>query len=158
MKRLALIVLFLNVIPLFVNASDYPGALFLTIYPGARAVGMAGAFTAIADDALASYYNPAGLAYQDSKSLSLNHTDWLPMYFFNMHHNYISVALPIYSKITISPSINYLVTQESNLSDIASEDWKYDISPGISIGAKLLPDVGIGATLKYIYSHQPAEG
>src|SRR5581483_6616329 len=35
---------------------------FLTVDVGARAVGMGGAFTSIADDATSLYWNPAGLA------------------------------------------------------------------------------------------------
>jgi hypothetical protein len=39
------------------------GAIFLMIRPGARPSGMGSAFCAIADDATATYYNPAGLAF-----------------------------------------------------------------------------------------------
>ncbi|MCX5794411.1 MAG: outer membrane protein transport protein [Elusimicrobia bacterium] len=39
---------------------------------GERAAGMGGAFTALADDASASYYNPAGLATIGSQNLSLS--------------------------------------------------------------------------------------
>jgi len=48
------------------------GATFLIINPGARAVGMGEAFCGLADDALATYYNPAGLAFQRTVELSLN--------------------------------------------------------------------------------------
>lgn len=39
------------------------GAIFLLIRPGARPSGMGSAFAAIANDATATYFNPAGLAY-----------------------------------------------------------------------------------------------
>ncbi len=39
------------------------GAIFLMIRPGARASGMGSAFCAVADDATATYFNPAGLAF-----------------------------------------------------------------------------------------------
>lgn len=41
------------------------GAGFALFEHGARGVAMGGAFAAVADDATASYYNPAGLAFQD---------------------------------------------------------------------------------------------
>ncbi len=39
------------------------GAIFLLIRPGARPSGMGSAFAAIADDATATYFNPAGLGF-----------------------------------------------------------------------------------------------
>lgn len=39
------------------------GAIFLMIRPGARPSGMGSAFCAVADDATATYYNPAGIAF-----------------------------------------------------------------------------------------------
>ena len=38
------------------------GVLLLLIEPGAKQAGMGEAYSAIADDASAGYYNPAGLA------------------------------------------------------------------------------------------------
>ena len=44
------------------SAAGTSGAQFLKLGSGARAGAMADAFTAVADDAFAAYYNPAGLA------------------------------------------------------------------------------------------------
>lgn len=49
---------------------------FLKIGPSARAVGMAGAFTAIANDATATYWNPAGMVDLTRTALALEHTMW----------------------------------------------------------------------------------
>ncbi len=43
---------------------------FLAIEEGARATGMGGAFTAVADDATAVFWNPAGLAFTDGFKLT----------------------------------------------------------------------------------------
>ncbi len=43
---------------------------FLAIEEGARATGMGGAFTAVADDATAVFWNPAGLAFMEGFSLT----------------------------------------------------------------------------------------
>jgi hypothetical protein len=48
-----------------VSFADQEGtttATFLRMGQGARSEGMGGAFTAVADDAYATYWNPAGLA------------------------------------------------------------------------------------------------
>jgi len=51
------------------------GAIFLMIRPGARPSGMGSAFCAIADDATATYYNPAGLAFLKRNDPLLNYSD-----------------------------------------------------------------------------------
>lgn len=52
------------------------GVQFLKIGIGARATGMAGAFVAVADDPSAVYWNPAGVARLQQRSLSFNHVNW----------------------------------------------------------------------------------
>jgi hypothetical protein len=55
------------------------GAQFLKIGPGARAVGMGEAFVAVADDASAIWWNPAGVARitQNGESrMTFNHSTW----------------------------------------------------------------------------------
>lgn len=51
------------------------GAIFLLIRPGARACGMGSAFVAVADDASATYFNPAGLAFLKVGAPSLTVSD-----------------------------------------------------------------------------------
>jgi len=52
-------------------------AAFDDLGAGARAPGMGGAFTAIADDVYAIYYNPAGLALLDRPTMAASHTQHL---------------------------------------------------------------------------------
>ncbi|MCJ7813427.1 hypothetical protein MUP95_08970, partial [bacterium] len=55
------LILVLNAVS-HVFAVSQAAVLFLMISPGARAAGMGEAFVALADDATAAYWNPAGLA------------------------------------------------------------------------------------------------
>jgi len=49
---------------------------FLKIAPSPRAAGMASAFTALANDATATYWNPAGMVEVTNTAVSLNHVFW----------------------------------------------------------------------------------
>jgi hypothetical protein len=52
------------------------GGQSLKIGVGARAAAMGDAYVALADDATAVYWNPAGIARLSGQSISLNHTSW----------------------------------------------------------------------------------
>jgi hypothetical protein len=65
-------------------------APFLKIEYGARAVGMAGAFVALADDASGIYYNPAGIAELNRFYVHGGHTRW----FADLTYNYATFVLP----------------------------------------------------------------
>ncbi len=53
------------------------GAQFLKLGVGARAQAMGGAFTAVANDASALYWNPAGVARIPNNELIFAYTDWI---------------------------------------------------------------------------------
>ena len=55
-------------------ANKYAGE-FLTHGVGARALGMGSAFVAVADDVTAGYWNPAGIADVDARSVQLMHSE-----------------------------------------------------------------------------------
>jgi hypothetical protein len=50
---------------------------FLKIPVGARATGMGGTFVAVADDASAVYWNPAGIARLSGNTVAVHHVNWV---------------------------------------------------------------------------------
>lgn len=73
--KLFIIIAFLIIfIPTQGMATKYAGE-FLTIGTGARALGMGGAFVAVANDASASYWNPAGLPYITQQQAMVMHAE-----------------------------------------------------------------------------------
>jgi hypothetical protein len=75
------------------GATKYAGE-FLKIPVGARAIGMGGAFTAVADDATSPFWNPAGMVYLPYKELFLEHNEQ----FGNLvNHNFGSAVWPMKS-------------------------------------------------------------
>ena len=59
-----------------VNKTGTTSAKFLSIANGAKSIGLGGAFTSIANDASALYWNPSGIARMHSQNFVFNHTEW----------------------------------------------------------------------------------
>jgi len=84
-------------IALIVLGSSIPGsaqkyaAEFLTVGIGARALGMGGAFVAIANDATASYWNPAGLALLRQREITVMHAS---RFSGIIHSNFVNFIYP----------------------------------------------------------------
>ncbi len=87
------------------ESGGQPGA-FLQYGVGARALGMGGAFFAIADDASAAYWNPAGLAYLQRKEV----TTMQAALFAETQYNYLGYAHPTATKGTFSLGITQLTS------------------------------------------------
>lgn len=53
---------------------------FLLIAPNSRASGLGESGVAVADDAWAQFWNPAGYAFQTETEISFSHANWLPAF------------------------------------------------------------------------------
>lgn len=69
---------------------------------GSRGYGMGGAYAAIADDASAAYWNPAGLSYVSD--ITIMESNWILQDIEGLNINYASVAIPIKNVGTVSGS------------------------------------------------------
>jgi len=71
--------------------ADTPACTFLRIQPDARFTGMGGAGSALADGAIATFYNPAGITGVDRTSFHANYYKWLPGLGLNdMYYDHLS--------------------------------------------------------------------
>jgi len=91
LRRTILLVAMILAVPAGISAGRYAGD-FLDIEVGGRALGMGGAFVALANDGSGPLFNPAGLAQVHRREVNLMHT-WL---FTGMaSHDFASFAAPI---------------------------------------------------------------
>ena len=75
---------------------------FMAIGIGGRALGMGGAFVAVANDVTAGYYNPAGLANLNYPQISLMHSEQ----FGNLvNYDYAAVGIPFGEDMSFGLSI-----------------------------------------------------
>ncbi|MGQ9707363.1 MAG: PorV/PorQ family protein [bacterium] len=107
------------------------GASFLKISVG-RASGMGDAFTALANDASASYFNPAGLAHI-SRQVQFNHANW----FADINHEYLTAVLPVTNFGTIAITANALTMGEIEQTtvDDPKTPAREDEGTGLMVGA-----------------------
>lgn len=126
-------------------------AQFLKIEIGARGLAMGGAFVATADDATATFWNPAGLAHLTSAEVSVHQVDWLS----NMKLKYGNVVIPAGDN-KFGFFLAALDYGEWDVTTIDAPDGTgekfgaQDLALGISYARSLTDRFSFGATVKYI--------
>ena len=137
----------------------------LLIEPGAKQAGMGEAYSAIADDATAGYYNPAGLAFQDrnKKNLQLMHQNWLPSLADDLYYEFLGYSQYAEGWGNFSFNIVYMNLGEqvrtSEHSPTALGTFhSFDVYISGSYGATMTENLSLGLTLKGIYSKLSDQG
>ncbi len=160
MKR-ALILAVAMTIPAALHAQvkvGTAGANFLQIGVSPRAVGMGEAFLAVADDASATYYNPAGLGLLRERQLLLSHTEWPA----DIKCEYLAFATPSpwgSGVVGISSALLHMdrmdVTTPFYPNGTGQTFTARDVAIGLSYSQFLTDKFSFGATAKYIrlYAH-----
>ena len=124
----------------------------MEIEVGSRAIGMGGAFVAIANDATAIYWNPAGLSRISKIEATLVHTNWL----VGSNFDFVGVVLPLgyFGSIAInvtSFSIDEMVVRTVQRPEGTGEKFSVgDLSAGLSYAKNLTDRFSIGVNAKYI--------
>lgn len=126
-------------------------ATFLNIGVGARAVGMGGAFTAIANDASALYWNPAGLTLLERPEVTFTHSDWL----LDIYHEFVGAVLPA-GRHRFGVSLIYLGMPDQVVRTIAEPEGtgKFynasDLALGATWGFQFTDRFAMGISAKYV--------
>lgn len=136
------------------------GLTFLKINPGARPVAMAGAFSAISDDASAVFYNPAGMTRVKRLNGIFSHTEWIS----DISHEYIGLVVPGGLMGTFGVSACFVsmgdiqTTQIDDPTTIMREDngeglptySSSDMALGLSYAYRFTDKFSAGVTAKYV--------
>ncbi|MFH0777007.1 MAG: PorV/PorQ family protein [Candidatus Eisenbacteria bacterium] len=157
-KRIAFSVAFallLCLLPAQVLAVGEAIAPSVTFAPSARSEGMGRAYVAIADDATAAWWNPAGLGFLSNRHLSAMHTKLAPGLADDVYFEYLGFAQARKDWGGVAGSIAYLTYGDIVGTDPSGAETgtftSYEIAPSIAYGTALARDLGIGVNLKVIH-------
>ncbi len=134
------------------------GAQFLKIGVGARPVSMGHAFSAVADDVNAIYWNPAGLAIQEDTQVSASYMH----YFQDVKIGFLGYSTKC-MKGTLGVGVNYLavsgfekrrLTSDGGVGDADDPEGEFgamDTALYLSYARKEIKGIDMGLNLKTIY-------
>ena len=130
---------------------------FMQIEPDSRTPGMGNAGVAIADNASAVFWNPAGLAFQQPETqIALTYANWLPNFNTDLFYNYLVGKTYIEGIGTIGGHITYLNLGEQIQTDEIGREIRsfssYELATGLSYGFRLNNNWAIGTGFRFIYS------
>lgn len=137
------------------------GVPFLLIGPNSRFGGMGETGTAIADDATAIFWNPAGLAYQKvGTEVNFTHSPWLAgLNIGDLFYDFIAGKKYIKSiGGTVGASLTYLnigeviYTDELGNTDPTKNYKAYEMALAVAYATQLGSDWAGGITGRFIYS------
>ena len=134
-----------------VNKTGTTAAKFLSIEVGSNAVGMGGAYTSIANDATAMYWNPAGLSFHDTKEVYFNHANWIA----DISFDYFGITFPMNNKSVLGFNLTSVTMDEMEVTRYGNENTgetfaAADYAIGSSYALDLTDRFSVGINGKYV--------
>lgn len=131
------------------------GGQFLKIGIGARAAGMGAAFAAVADDASAVYWNPAGVARITRSVISLNHCDWVADVMFSQatyvfDPRYVPGMMAIHARSLYMPEQPVRTVYHPDGDGTKFDNG--DVAVGLTYARSLTDKFSAGLTFNYVHS------
>ena len=161
MKKLTIIITVAAIsaaVPAWAETRDVPQFVWLLIEPGSRPGGFGKAFTGLADDVNASYYNPGGLALQEKNGITVTHEPRGTEGFKDIFHDYAAFAYNAGKYGTFCFDVIYSDAGKSPMVDDQGRETgimmhSYGAAPSLYWSYPVLKDLGVGAGLTYAYEH-----
>lgn len=131
---------------------------FLQIEPDSRGAAMGNTGVALADNAAAMFWNPAGLAFQRGNQISLTHSNWLKNFnVSDLFYDYVVGKVYVDGIGTIGGHLTFLnlgeqaVTNEDS-PEVISKFNSLEFALGLSYGFEINQNLALGTSLRFIYS------
>ena len=134
-----------------VDKTGTTAAKFLSIGAGSAAVSMGGAFTSVANDATAMFWNPAGLGFYKTKEVYFNHANWIA----DISYDYFGFTIPLSARNAFGLNITSVTMDEMEVTRYGNENTgetfkAADYALGITYAINLTDRFSIGFNGKYI--------
>ncbi|MCU0342853.1 MAG: PorV/PorQ family protein [Ignavibacterium sp.] len=162
MKKLRYIILVITIISIEIRPQLFPvlgeqragisTAQFLKIGVGGRASAMGDAFVAIANDASALYWNPAGLTQFSENQVMFAHNQWV----VDINHDFLGAVYHLDDGNTLGISLISLSMDEMKVTTEyapfgTGEYFGFsDLAIAISYSKKMTDQFSFGGTVRYI--------
>lgn len=130
------------------SATGFP---FMKIGVGARPVGMGGAYTAVADDANALFWNPAGLALNPTFGGSVTMMKLLQ----SVSYASTGLVAPIGRRLVVGCAGGFLSASDIRRDELGQELGTFglsDLAVGPGVAWQPLTGLGFGLGARYVYS------
>ena len=118
------------------------------IFVGVRPLSLGGAFTAVADDANAMFYNPAGLRFIKQHEAAFMNAD---LFGTGVQTTYFSYALPINRRMAVGMDWQHVGFGDGELG------YNRDIVKG-AFSSQLYNSVSVGINVKYLFTNMLLDG
>ncbi len=137
---------------------------FLLLAPDSRAGGIGESGVALADNANAVFWNPAGIAFLDGSEVSFTHSNWLPQFNLDLFYEYAayrqyvpSLNGSIFASITYMNFGEFIRTSSMGPEPIGTFR-SFDAAATIGYATKLTPSLALGGNFRLIHSRLAEKG
>lgn len=130
---------------------------WLLLEPGSRPGGTGNAFTGLAEDANAVYYNAGGIALQEKNNVLVMHEPRGTAELKDMFYDYVAGVFHFGRYGSLGAAVTYHDHGKSEIRDeqnrLLGYMHSYGIAPNVTWSYRVFPFLGVGAGFTYAYEH-----
>jgi len=136
----------------FAGEAGTAGFLSLRLGAGARSAGMGDAQVSLAEDATATYWNPAGLASIKTTNFTLMHDEWLSTVRMETASLAHATAVGNFGLHFSGLYLDEIERRENASAEPSGNFNAFEMTVAGAYGRRIVPDVDLGVAIKSLYS------